>query len=98
MKVITDYRYNAIDYDYIASGNDDYDYLSSCNRLQLIMVTPCLVYSSTVWQVIEHNNVVNQLPWYYSEEFILYEEMLAFVSMLEQCRTFSVCAFSQRTF
>ena len=35
MKVIADYDYiyNIINYDYIASGNDDY--LRSCDRLQL---------------------------------------------------------------
>ena len=39
--VITDYDYiyNVIDYEYIASGNNDYDYLRSCNRLQSNMIT-----------------------------------------------------------
>ena len=41
VKVIADYDYiyNVIDYDYIASGNGDYDYLRSCNRLQSITIT-----------------------------------------------------------
>jgi len=40
-KVIADYDYiyNVIDYDYNASGYDDYDYLISRNRLQLITIT-----------------------------------------------------------
>ena len=43
MKVIADYDniYNVIDYDYDynVSGNDDYDYLRSGNRLQSITIT-----------------------------------------------------------
>ena len=43
-----DYIYSVIDYnyDYIASGNDDYDYLISCNRLQSITITPTLTDSA----------------------------------------------------
>jgi len=37
MKVIADY--NVIDHDYIASGNGDYDYFISCNRLLSITIT-----------------------------------------------------------
>ena len=35
VKVIADYYYiyNVTDYDYIAFGNGDYNYLRSCNRL-----------------------------------------------------------------
>jgi len=44
-KLITDYEYihNVIDYDYIISGNGDYEYLRSCNQLQSVMITinPC---------------------------------------------------------
>ena len=41
VKVITDYDYiyNVIDYDYIAFGTGDYDYLRSYNRLQSITIT-----------------------------------------------------------
>jgi len=41
VKVITDYDYiySGIDYDYIAPGNGDYDYLTSCNRVQSITIT-----------------------------------------------------------
>ena len=41
VQVIADYNhiYNVIDYDYIASGNGDYGYWRSCNRLQSIMIT-----------------------------------------------------------
>jgi len=41
VKIISDYDYiyNVIDYDYIASGNVNYDYLRSCNRLQSITIT-----------------------------------------------------------
>ena len=37
VKIITEYDYicGVIDYNYIASGNNDYDYLRSCNRLRL---------------------------------------------------------------
>ena len=37
VKVIADYDYicKVIDYDYIASGDGDYDYLKSCNLLRL---------------------------------------------------------------
>jgi len=37
MYIITDndYIYNVIDFDYIGSGNGDYDYLRSCNQLRL---------------------------------------------------------------
>ena len=33
MKVITSYNYNVTDYDYIAPGNGNYNYLRSCNQL-----------------------------------------------------------------
>ena len=48
VKINADYNYiyNVIDYEYIASGNDDYYYLRSCHRLQLITITPCLFYIS----------------------------------------------------
>jgi len=36
MKVIADYNYI---YDYIASGNDNYNYLKSCDQLQWITIT-----------------------------------------------------------
>ena len=55
VKVIVDYDYiyNVIDYDYIASGNGDYDYLISCNRL-LITITPTLPIMCVHWvEVIE---------------------------------------------
>ena len=39
VQIIADYNYKVIDYDYIASGNGDYNYLKSCNQLQSITIT-----------------------------------------------------------
>jgi len=33
MNAISDYYYKVVDYDYIASRNDDYDYLRVCNLI-----------------------------------------------------------------
>jgi len=45
VKVIADYDYiyNVIDYDYLPSGNDDYEYGRLGNRLQSITITPTLL-------------------------------------------------------